>query len=243
MDRVIEDLANRFRFARRSALLSVCPESKALDEGELLGLALERDSAAIHKRVFENSLKLGWGFTRFYGHEIQLGDLPSVLGQLQVPCAMGAWSAPRDGALRWEREGCGPNGARKAVCDYWREALDGLVLGLGGGTHHARHASRGAGGSACVDVLFVDPESPLRYGPIPAEMRPALDRVVALAKSFDSQRELEFVGLSEDVLFFRESAAVEGGVSVRSFVERAVQRRYPQLHLMDTSPRPVLGPQ
>lgn len=243
MDRVIEDLANRFRFARRSALLSVCPGSGALDEAALLPLALERDSAAVHKRVFENSLRLGWGFTRFYGHELGLSELPRVLGALDVPCATGAWSTPCEGALQWERGGCGASGGRKAVCDYWREALDGLVLGLGGGTHHARHASRGAGNPACVDVLFVDPESPLRYGPIPEEMRSSLDRVVALAKSFDSRHSLEFVGLSEDVLFYRESAAIEGNVSVRSFVERAVQRRFPQLHLQDTSPRPVLGPQ
>jgi len=70
----------------------------------------------------------------------------------------------------------------------------------------------------------------------------ALEAAARLAQRFDSRVEIEFLGVSEGVLYWREGGAHEPGtVSVRSLVERGVQRRFPDLRLREISPRSVLA--
>jgi hypothetical protein len=241
------DLADRWRRARRAALFAVVPEA---DRGELdeplLARALARDAASVSRRVFDNSLRLGTGFARHFG-EPDLNELPHVLGTLGVPCLHGDYAPARgERALELTREGCdaAPSAGR---CDFWREAVDGLVLGMTGGIRHARHESRGHGSGRCRDVFFVDPESALRFGPIPEAMASALERVRGLVRAFQSSIDVEFLGLSEGTLYYQErrGGGCQGGeggdVSVASLVQRSIRRRFPEVSVREISPRPVLA--
>lgn len=160
-----------------------------------------------------------------------------------MPCATRACRrVDGQSAVLLEREGCGASELGPSGCDYWREAVDGFVLGVSGGILHARHRSVGHGDASCVDVLYVRPESPLRYGPIPAEMKPVLDRVTRQARAFNSRQRIEFVGLSEGVLYYRcTSPAGSGEVSTNTMVERAARARFPNLKVQEISPRPVIA--
>jgi len=244
MDPELRDLSQRWQFARRAALRSVLPESTGAEShDELLVAALAADAEGAIKAVFDNSLALGAGFARYYGTELPLHALPDTLASLGVPCLLGEWARDEhEPALRLTRAGC-PSGALGAgACHFYREAIDGLVLGLTGGILHARHESAGNGGERCVDVFYLDPESDLRFAPIPDEMVGVLEGVLRQAKTFNARADVTFLGLSEGVLYWREGGAHEPGtVSVRSLVERGVQRRFPDLRLREISPRSVLA--
>lgn len=235
------DLADRWRRARRAALRSLLTEAgDDEDEVALLTRALAVDAAETYRRVFDNSLRLGQGFARYFGAELPLGALPDLLSALGSPCLQGDWRGhDEEPALLLSREGCASVGA----CDFWREAIDGLVLGVTGGIRHARHVSRGHGGAACVDVLYLDPESSLRFGEIPETMREGLERVRATARRFDSRVDVTFLGVSEGVLLYQ---LVKNGCSteldVKSVVESGLRKRFPDLALREISPRPVLEP-
>lgn len=239
------DLSARWRHARRAALRAQLPESgpEAGDDDLLAaGLAANADDAT--KRVFDNSLRLGVGFTRAFDKELSLGELPAALSELEAPCLAGTW-APAEGdepALTLARDGCPAAKLGPAACEFWREAIDGLVLGITGGIRHARHESVGHGGARCFDVVYVRPESPLRFGAIPSEIRDALEEVRRTAATFDSTVRVDFMGISQETLYYQLTRAGCGGdLSISSVVERAVRRRLPDLKLREISPRPVLG--
>lgn len=241
-DESLQDLSVRWRRARRAALRAVVASAEANDgEDQLLAQALSINCDSTLRKVFENSLKLGTGFSRFFHTEPALEDLPAVLAQLLTPCASGTWTVLPGGepALRLERAGCPVAAHGAAACDYWREAISGLVLGMSG-LLHGRHASLGHKDPSCVDVFFLTPESEHRFGPIPDEMRATLEGAVRLVKRFDSRVEIEFLGIAEGILYYREK---RGGaeVSTASQLKSAVQRRFPDLALRELSPRPVLA--
>jgi hypothetical protein len=240
---VTADLADRWRRARIAALASLLPATDTRasnDELALLTRALAVDGAEAYRRVFDNSLRLGQGCARWFGHEPALGELPALLSELQSSCLRGQWQ-PCEGeaALTLSRIGCEASGA----CDYWREAIDGLVLGLSGGIRHARHHSCGHGGSSCVDVIYVDPESPLRFGSIPEPMQAGLERVRGTARHFDSSIDVKYLGVSEGVLLYQiERSGCGGELDVGAVIEKGLRKRFPDLALREISPRPVLEP-
>lgn len=236
----LQDLSERWRRARRAALLAVVATATA-DEAEekLLAQALALDCESTLRKVFDNSLKLGDGFARFFRTELELEDLPTALAQLLTPCVSGTWAeAEAEAVLRLERDGCPFAAQGAAACDYWREAISGLVLGMSG-VRHARHASLGHGDASCIDVLYVIPESKHRFGPIPDELHEPLERAARLAKRFDSRIEIEFLGISEGVLYYHEKRG-SSEISMAAQLERAIHRHFPNLALRELSPRPVL---
>jgi len=245
VEEALADLAARWRFARRAALRGALPATAAAEEGDdgLLARAIGEKHPEIERKVFDNSLKLGTGFSHFFDREVPLGELPSLLSRMGVPCLHGAWSEAQGGGARvLERGGCPAAGAE--ACGWWREAISGLTLGVTGGVLHARHQSVGSGGARCVDVFYLDPESPLRFGPIPDEMGEGLAEVSRVARAFDSTVNVEFLGVSEGVLFYQiHQPGCGGGVSVSSGVERGLRRKFPGLGLREVSPRPVLDEQ
>lgn len=236
------DLAERWRRARRAAVAAILgPVSPESEEASLFECAGEAHAVELNRLLFENSARLGEGFRRYYRKRIELEELPRLLPALGSPCLRGAWKPVEgEGAWQLEREPC--REACTAVhCDAWREAIDGLVLGLTGEVRHTRHASLGHRQSRCVDLVYSKPDSPLRFGSIPGELRPVLDSIGAFAKSFRGGVEVTWLGLSEGVLLYELStldcAAKE---PVQMLLEQTLQKRLPGLELRELSPKAVL---
>lgn len=240
------DLAERWRRARRSALRAVVAEDVADDvtDDDLAVRALERAADDALRAVFDVSRRLGLSFRAYYRVELPLADLVRLLPAIGAPCTSRDWSPiSGDAAQRAERAPCGVWSQHPRACALWREAIDGLVAGLSGEVRFARHASRGAGDGRCVDVLHVHPRSPSRYGPIPEAMRDGLDAIARTARALDGALDVELLGMSEGVLYYRAQRA--GGVGageVSTSIEPAVRRRFPDLVIREVSPRPVLTP-
>jgi hypothetical protein len=244
------DLGRRWQRARRAARAAEVPEPSCspsdVDDAAILIAAPAAAAAAAQRGVFDNSRRLGDGFRRFHGAELTLAELPMVLAQLaaaSATCLRGTWTqAPDEDTLLLERTGCPAGAGGPRSCDWWREAISGLVLGVTGGLRHARHCSVGHGADRCIDVFHVDPQSPRRYGPIPDDMRAQLAAVARSVAILDASCTVEFLGLSDDVLYYRLPTADCGG-SVRGqpLVERSVRRRFPRVSLCEVTPRPVLA--
>jgi hypothetical protein len=260
---VLADLADRWRRARRSACEAALREAAAteatevasrwtaatqveerLDDDALLALALERCGELTLRRLFDVSRRLGEGFRQFHRVDLPLADLARTLPVMGVACAERVWTdIPDDAARRGARSGCELARVHPRACEAYREALQGLVTGLSSSVWFARHASRGAGDDECVDVLHVHPQSPSRFGPIPEALRAGLDAARRTACALDPALEIELLGVSEGVLYYR--AQRRGGVAegqVTSSFEHHVRRRFPSLALREMSPRPVLSP-
>jgi hypothetical protein len=240
----VSGLAERWSRARKAALASVLGLSReevaAKEEAVLVAVAGESAPEELFRRVFDNSLRLGKGFMLHHGGPVGLEELPGVLGQLGVQCLRGSWRRAEDEPAEFlEREPC-QSGASAIGCDYWREACDGLVLGLSGGTRHTRHASSGHGDARCLDVLYVDPESPLRFGLLPDELREALEPTRRLIQRFRGGGDVTFLGVSEGVLLYQLTAGCGGKAPLTELLERCVRARFPNLTLREMSPRGVL---
>ncbi|MBE2252380.1 MAG: hypothetical protein IAE78_22795 [Myxococcus sp.] len=234
----LADLERRWQHARLSALRGVAGRRDDESEAALTERAFEVDAPEAARKTFENSLVLGKGFARVVA-PVGFDEVPEVLGALKSPCHQGAWRAVDDEpGFVLERAPCG---APASVCDKWREAADGLVLGLTGDARSTRHRSGGRGDDTCVDVVYLAPDSPLRYGFIPEAMATGLAAVARFLNQMKGT-EVRFLGVSEGVLLYElDVDGCGGGPAVNELLSRAVKSRWPTLELRDVSPRAVLG--
>ncbi len=228
------DLESRWARARRAALRAVAGCVEGEPDAVLAERAFEVDALEAARVTFDNSLMLGKGFRRHHA-PVAFSELGATLDALEGPCLRGKWALhPREAAWVLERQPCG---GCAAVCDSWRESLDGLVLGLSGEGRATRHRSGGHGDSSCVDVVYLDPQSRLRFGFIPEEMREGLDAVEKFLGSLKGTR-VRCLGVSEGVLAYELEVDGCGGTeAVTALLTRAVKARWPELALRDVSPR------
>jgi hypothetical protein len=242
MSELAVDLASRWRRARCAALRAAAPDLGAHQpEEDLLSSALDLAPDEVLRLVFEHSKQLGEGFRRFYKLDLPLTELAAFLPLLGTECLARPWTrAAGEPAYVAEHEGCAAPSQHPRACDYWREAIEGLVLGMTGAVRHGRHTSRGHGAPTCVDVLYVHPQSPLRFGPIPEDLRSGLESVRRVAHAFDGATEIEFLGLSEGVLHYQSRAlGGTGGIRINTVIEQGVARRFPGLATREVSARAV----
>lgn len=238
---VTEDLGRRWASARLSALAATGIEGKDLPEHERIVAALERDRELCLRLVFDKSRQLGLGFRRFYEVDVPLQNLVRLLPDLGAPCLKGEWEKVDTPAhFRLRREPCRERHACESVGAFFREATDGLVLGLSSSVHFARHQSKAAGDPSCLDVLFVREANELRYGPLPESMQQGLAEAKSLARTFDSNALVDFLGVSEGVLFYAvKTGNFEPGVRIKPSLERALLRRFPNMSFVDVTPKEV----
>lgn len=128
------------------------------------------------------------------------------------------------------------------TCDAWREAIDGLVLGLTGGARHTRTASAGHGQNSCVDLVYEDAESPLRYGDLDDELIPTLESVQKFVRNFRGA-DVRFLGVSEGVLLYQldTTGCDEHRAPARTLIENLLNTKLPHLQVRELSPRAVLA--
>lgn len=236
----LADFVNRWKKAREQAL------GKSLNEEESLELIpiVERDE--VLRKVFLDSRRLAQSFSKYHSLSFELEDFQDLLNQAKISCFQGRWGE-RHGARVLDRPAC--SYAVKAgsfACDYWREALDGIIMGLGEEERYARHGCARHDGGPCVDVLFteaaVKSTSEHGFGKIPEAL---VTELAEITEQFqvNMKTAVEFVGYSAGVLYFRfpQGTACGSGGVYKSALQSKIQSKHPYIHLQDVSPRAVLG--
>lgn len=261
----IEDFNRRWQSARLSALRSGCPEAsipEAADpdsEKRLLEAVCAVDGAAtrssstgaqnaVLRGVFDNSRKLALGFAKRLGLTFETGDFRGLLEVSGIPCAKGDWSE-RAGACVLTRNECGfCRSVGSYACDYWREAMDGLVMGLGEKERFVRHASARHGDANCLDVFYTEAAAPgadsPAWGPVPEHMAMELFEIAAY---FHRTTGIALVlkGFREGTLFFEFGMSTDplcgnGGLLAHKF-DGMIKEKFPGLAVKDVTPQAVLG--
>lgn len=237
---------------------SISPSSSSL-EAELVDQYFSESPAGTPKEmakqndlllreVFDRSRLLGLSLSKYLRLTFEIQDFEDLLRQSAIPCVQGAWEA-RKTARILSRDGCafGVKSGSHA-CDYWREALDGLVMGLGEKERLARHACVRHGDKACVDVFYLDggerQETSLAWGPLPEHMAGKLEKI---CEDFEIKMKapIAIKGLSEGVLYFEFKSSTDvlcgGGQLLTSTFQRKIHNSYPGLRVQEVTPRAVLG--
>lgn len=235
------DLDRRWRLARAAALSGVVgPGVDPLeDEPWAISLAMSAASEATLRLVYDNGRRLGLGFARFHGGPVASKDLRALLGGLTSPCLRGAWAAEPNDALCLRRAKCAD--AERGTCDFWREALSGLIHGLTEDLIHVRHASP-AGGGDCLDVVHGDPEGPWRFAALDADLASRLEAAQVTLRVLAPGVRVVFKGALEGVVQYErlgEGCGPEAMPDAATF-DAILERFAPGTGFRDISPRAVL---
>ncbi len=264
-----QDFGLRWQKARLSALGSVLNEKVQSDssgdqalaarELELLSKVPQALQDQALRGVFDFSRQLGRSVSRFLGLSLETSDFAEILASSQIPCFQAKWR-PHNEALVLERKGCASLSTLKSFgCDYWREALDGLIMGAGDTERLARHRSLGHGDQECVDVLFtenysvpcvVSPSekqesgSHKKYGPVPSKINQELE---GISKRFETMKvHLHIDGFSEGTLYYRLETdegvlCGAGGKLLHDSFCKELAKTFPEILAKDSSPLAVYG--
>lgn len=210
----------------------------------------EKSKDALLRAVFENSRKLALSLAKRLGVTFEVQDFKDLLASSGIPCVQGRWSG-RANARILGRKGCDYCiGSGANACDYWREALDGLVMGLGEKERLARHACVRHGDDECIDVFYTESVGgageTLAWGPVPEHM--ALDLFESTAYfQLKNGVTIDLKGFREGVLYFEFKSSTDAlcGSSNQLTLKfrEMVQEKYPGLSLKDVTPQAVLGEQ
>lgn len=217
----------------------------------------------ILKKIFLNSRNLGQGYQKRYGISWELTDIQKHFSALDVSCLHGQWLV-KNKALVLSRSGCAyanlNSQSPHRICQYWREAIDGLVMGLCEQERFARHKcvtiddsnfenmldkNESRENTLCEDVFYIEEEKKMyQWGPLPSQMLPQL---VQLQEKFHNLKvKLTFLGLSEKQLFYRlESGEVNScgtaGTLFKDLLVKNIEKIFPGLILKDASPVAVIA--
>ena len=248
----VQEFRRRWSAARISALRSVLAgnvfASQRNEENLLLAAVLPEQRDEVLKAVFDFSRKLGVSLSRHLGLSLEVDDFAKLLPLVEAPCFSAAWKNHND-AIVATRSICEAGKSLGALgCDYWREALDGLIMGASDEVRLARHLSAGHGDPECIDVLFADagtgPQPGKHHGGIPATFTQGLQ---VLTRQFAERGiTLQWEGYSEGVLFYRVKAGANplcgtGGQLIHDALKEEVQKFFSGIEARDGSPLAVIG--
>ena len=247
------DLDHRWRTARRAALAGVTGEvsGDATGPGDapetpwMLALAFSAGRGGLLRQVYDNGLRLGRSFVRFHGGPVGPDALGALLAGLDAPCLRGRLRADEalGGALVLDRVPC--DAVQKDTCDYWREAIAGLVHGLTDGLHFTRHDSAGRGAERCRDVVSARAQGPGRFAALTEEETAALAAATVALRLLAPGLRIVFEGRLEDVIVYRrfgEGCEDSAGPAAEVTLHEVLARFLPGRVFLDVSPRAVLAP-
>lgn len=198
--------------------------------------------------VFDKSRKLAISASRHYRIRLEIADFQALLNQSGIPCAAGEWSV-RSQARVVSRTGCSHALSKNTrMCDWYREAIDGVVVGLGETERFVRHKSEAHGDDSCLDVIFDDAphlqQEELLYGPIPAPFQPQLKEAISHYETRGFQ--LVWKGYRAGTVFYTlagtdiaEALCQSRGRIAHLDLQDYVRKIFPTLRIQDASPLAV----
>lgn len=253
VENTIEDLSDRWQRARETACNKIFAIRKREDEFLLdLNILDEQQFEDLLKSLFLNSRNLGLSYQKSKNLTWEKSDFNKFASRLGSPCLSGDWEL-KPTAHVLSRDGCdaGKSMGRR-YCQYWREAIDGLVTGISDDVGFVRNSSVSVNDHKCIDVFFDDESSPTdaiwtnsnKWGALPESIKADLDRIQQ--KFNDMKIDLKFLGLSEKNLLYKlepkeNLTCGSAGTIYRSQLEKLVKEKFPDFNLKDASPVAVYG--
>lgn len=244
----VEDFSVRWKRARLGAIRKFLQNEPPKDSEELglLENGSDGDLSELLKSVYYNSRKLGLSALSHYNLLWELSDLPGVFENTRIPCFFGEWSEEGTGRKTLRRFGCEAfKRCGSKACDFYREAVDGLLVGVGDEVRHVRHASLGHGDAACVDVFFARRSGEPVYLPIPAEILIVLEPIRSQLEAEHVPLRVTFKGYAEGTVYAEvvlgrsgcSAGAEEADICLKLI--NAVREKLPHLNIQNSAPTSV----
>ncbi|MFN8370706.1 MAG: hypothetical protein U0T83_08815 [Bacteriovoracaceae bacterium] len=249
-----EEFFEKWERARKAACISILKAKNInanyfMSERDLLKLIDNESKETLYKNVFDNSRKFALSAMKYLGFLLEISDFKDLLMKSDIPCFSGKWDEAVDiRVLR--RDGCALGLELKAIaCDYYREALDGFIMGSSDNERYARHESMGNGDKSCIDVFFIENSNReqnfnIRFKPIESEVITSFEKIKEEYRK--SNIDLKLLGMAEGKLFYMldcKSGPLcqsTGKYFHKKFQDEA-KALYPNLLLQDMLPVAVYG--
>ena len=253
VEHTIRELKDRWLRAREASFNKIFSKKKSENEflAELDGIEADQFEEFL-KSVFLNSRNLGVSYQKSKNLTWEKSDFTDFAKELGSPCLVGTWEK-KTSAHVLSRSGCsGGKSVGLRYCQYWREAIDGLVVGISDEVGFVRSCAVSIGEDSCVDVFF-DEESqptdaiwnnPNKWGVLPEDIKADLDFIQL--KFGEMKIDLKFLGLSERNLLYKlepkeNLTCGSAGNVYRNYLEKLVKEKLPHYNLKDASPVAVYG--
>lgn len=249
----IQELADRWQRAREDSYEKIFESKKKEDQYILEFNHLDEEKFdEFLKSIFLNSRNLGLSYQKAKSLTWEKSDFTIFGNKLGSSCFMGSWEQ-KPSAHVLSRQGCehGKNIGRR-YCQYWREAIDGLVTGISDEVGFVRNSSISVSDEKCIDVFYDEESSPTdaiwsnsnRWGVLPEDIRGDLKNI---EDKFSRMKiDLKFLGLSEKTLLYKlepkeNLTCGSAGTIYRTHLEELVKEKFPHFLLKDASPVAVYG--
>ncbi len=253
VENTIEDLSARWKLAREGAYGKIFEVAKHEAEFLLdLNQLVEEKFEELLKAIFINSRLLGLSYQKAKSLTWEKSDFTAFADKLGSPCLAGVWEQ-KPSAHVLSREGCGSGKkSGRRYCQYWREAIDGLVVGISDEVGFVRNSSIAVDDEKCIDVFFDEESSPTdaiwsnsnKWGALPASIKSDLE---GIQQKFEEMKiDLKFLGISEKNLLYKlepkeNLTCGSAGTMYRTHLEKLVKEKFPLFSLKDASPVAVYG--
>lgn len=240
-----KEFGARWQRARTAALGRYERVLAAEEETHKLAAVPPENRSALLRAVFENSRKLGASARWYFGAAWEAADFYEVISGLESPCFSGHWTAINEGMVL-ERPGCEAGRyCGSFACDYFKEAMDGLVHGLAPDITFCRHQSFARGSQNCKDLFINSSAKHLIFEPLAGDLHDVLCK--AQAELAGAEIALEFLGQAEGEIFYKwqvkaKESCRDFSSSVRDTILKYLNDAGLTANIRDVTPRAVLGP-
>ncbi len=251
----LQDFAKRWHRGRLTSIASTLGRQIPFDVSEvdlifeISGKDSDVQKAAL-RAVYHTGGLLASSMSLYYRKNWTMEDVASLAAFSGSPCFGRQWELnpkPSDketigvGLLR---ASCAEGVSNNFHCEYWKEALDGLVTGLSDQLFLSRHSSAKSRTGSCTDWLYPSRMSPLKYGPLPEELKELVQEISQRLEK--SKIVLRVWGLSEGILYYQMESVLIGfcGPGKRLFEDdfkKIILKKYPDMNFFDVTPRAVMG--
>lgn len=236
------ELAGRWSRAREAALDRLGAGEQGEPESQRARAAAGARFEDLLREVGRNSWRLGRSVARSFGTVDEIEPLATLLAASGMPCAQGVRRTDDEISI-CTRADCGTTASGTEICDFYREALDGFVCGASERLRFSRWRSAPRNRGRCGDVLHSAERPDARFEPLPPEVHDhlagPLERLGAKGVG------IELLGIAENRVYVRSetgrSAACGPGKLYIDLLASHLAARFPDLELVDASPRAVMG--
>lgn len=217
-----------------------------VDEKELLSkinLLTEEERERLFRQIFDLSRKTGLEILK-EKERLNIKETVKIINSLKIPCIENSFEFDEaTSSAKSTRKTCICS-ASETSCQYWRESLDGLIMGLGDNERYVRHQSILYGkNDTCVDVIYDSSVSDMRWGEIPSEISMTLTPIIE--KYQKKGVEIILKGINEKTLYFQikdkdsNLAGFRRKYILENFQE-TFKKKFPDLNIFEISPRAVI---
>ena len=226
-----------------SAIKSFVLVPSVEDEVSLLKMIKPESEENLLRKVFENSKKFASSAKWYYGAEWEVSDFYEVISKSEMSCFRGRWNSFQEG-ISLERECCElANKTRPFICHYYKEAMDGLVLGLTDEVIYRRYENCSGRDGICKDVFLYSDAKDLKFAPIPDYLLHELEQVKI--KLLEIGVSVDFPGQLEGEIFYQwkvvdKKSCEDLSKKVKQVIEQNISQF--EINIKDITPKAIIGP-